>query len=77
MMERIAEASPRFRARMAGVFQLFEALTAGFGEVIVLGRLVVAGNAAATAISWGTSDYFGWGSHPPSSGLRYISFGRF
>ena len=34
---------------MAGVFQLLEALTAGFGEVIVLGRLVVAGNAAATA----------------------------
>ena len=49
MMERIAETSPRFKARMAGVCQLLEALTAGFGEVIVLGRLVVAGNAAATA----------------------------
>src|SRR3984893_6405834 len=49
MMERIAEASPRFKARMAGVFQLLEALTATFGEVIVLGKLVVAGNAAATA----------------------------
>jgi Domain of unknown function (DUF4386) len=33
---------------MAGVFQLLEALSAGFGEVIVLGRLVVSGNAAAT-----------------------------
>ena len=49
MMERIAEASPRFKARMAGAFQLLEALTATFGQVIVLGRLVVDGNAAATA----------------------------
>jgi hypothetical protein len=49
MMERIAEASPRFKARIAGVFQLLEALTATFGQVIVLGRLVVSGNAAATA----------------------------
>jgi len=49
MMEPITEASPRFRARMAGVFQLLEALTATFGQVIVLGRLVVSGNAAVTA----------------------------
>jgi hypothetical protein len=49
MTERTAEASPRFKARMAGAFQLLEALTATFGEVIVLGRLVVAGNGAATA----------------------------
>lgn len=49
MTEQITEASPRFKARMAGVFQLLEALTATFGEVIVLGRLVVAGNAASTA----------------------------
>src|SRR5271165_2501245 len=34
---------------MAGVFQLLEALTAAFGQVIVLNRLVVSGNAAATA----------------------------
>ncbi len=49
MMERIAEASPRSLARMAGVFQGLEGLTATFGQVVVLGRLVVAGNAAATA----------------------------
>ena len=49
MMDGIAEASPRFKARMAGVCQLLEALTATFGQVIVRGRLVVAGNAAATA----------------------------
>ncbi len=34
---------------MAGVFQLLEAVTAAFGEVIVPGKLVVSGNAAATA----------------------------
>ena len=39
-MERIAEASPRFKARMAGVSQLLEAITAAFGQVIVLGRLL-------------------------------------
>ncbi|HYL11317.1 MAG TPA: DUF4386 domain-containing protein [Candidatus Acidoferrales bacterium] len=49
MKQRIAEASPRLKARVAGVFQLLEALTATFGQVIVLGRLVVADNAAATA----------------------------
>jgi hypothetical protein len=30
-MERISEVSPRFKARMAGIFQLLEALTATFG----------------------------------------------
>jgi hypothetical protein len=34
---------------MAGVSQLLEAITATFGQVIVLDRLVVSGNAAATA----------------------------
>jgi hypothetical protein len=34
---------------MAGVFQLLEAVTASFPGVFVLGRLVVDGNAAATA----------------------------
>jgi hypothetical protein len=41
--------SPRSKARMAGAFQVLEAMTAAFGEVIVLGKLVVSGNAAATA----------------------------
>ena len=49
MTERIANASPRLKARMAGVCQLLEALTAAFGTVIIPGKLVVAGNAAATA----------------------------
>ena len=49
MMERIAEVSPRFKARVAGVFEALEGLTSAYGQVVVLGRLVVAGNAAATA----------------------------
>src|ERR1700732_1922161 len=49
MSERIVEASPRFKARMAGVCQLLEALTATFVQVIIRDKLVVAGNAAATA----------------------------
>jgi hypothetical protein len=35
--------------RMAGVFQLLEGLTATFGQVVVLGRVVVDGDAVATA----------------------------
>ena len=46
---RIAEKSPRSLARTAGICQLLEALTATFGQVIIPGRLVVSGNAAATA----------------------------
>jgi hypothetical protein len=49
MTERIAETSPRFKGRMAGVCQLMEAVTAASGQVIIPGKLVVAGNAAATA----------------------------
>lgn len=47
--KRIAETSPRSLARMAGVFQFLEGLTATFGQVVVLDRLVVSGEAAATA----------------------------
>ena len=47
--ERMTEASPRSLARLAGVFQGLEGTTAAFGQVVVLGRLVVFGNAAATA----------------------------
>jgi uncharacterized protein DUF4386 len=49
MIERIAKASPRSLARMAGVFQALEGTTATFGQVIVLGWLIVSGNTAATA----------------------------
>src|SRR5262245_12640416 len=49
MTNQTVETSPRFLARMAGVSQLLEALTATYGQMIVLGRLVVSDNAAATA----------------------------
>jgi hypothetical protein len=49
LMERIAEASPRLKARVAGVFEALEGLTSALGQVVVLGRLVVFSSAAATA----------------------------
>ncbi len=49
MMEQIARTSPRSLARMGGLFQALENTAFTFGQVIVLGWLVVSGNAAATA----------------------------
>lgn len=49
MVMTVAEKSPRFKARLAGVFEALEGMTSAFGQVAVLGRLVVSGNAAATA----------------------------
>lgn len=49
-MERIAEASPRFKARMAGLFYVLTAGTSVFGQLFVLGKLVAEGDATATAI---------------------------
>ena len=49
MMERIAEASPRFKARITGVFYLLNGLTYGFAAGSVRGKLFVFGDAAATA----------------------------
>src|SRR5215831_4711956 len=49
MKRRSTTLSPRGRARLAGVFEGLEGLPAAFGQTIVLGMLVVSGNAAATA----------------------------
>ena len=49
MTDRIAEASPRFKARMAGVFYVLTAVTSVFGQSFMLGKLVVKGDAVATA----------------------------
>ena len=48
MMDRIAEASPRFKARMAGVLSLFGLLAAVCGEFFVH-RLEIAGDLIAVA----------------------------
>jgi hypothetical protein len=49
MMERIAEVSPRFKARMAGVLYLLSVLTATFTELFARGRLNIAGGLIAIA----------------------------
>lgn len=48
-MQTITRSSPRSLARMAGLFQLLEGVTATFGQVVVLGKLVDFRDAAATA----------------------------
>src|SRR5229473_1450302 len=49
MMERIAETSPRLKTRITGVLYLLAMLTGIFAQGFVSERLVVDGNAAATA----------------------------
>ena len=44
-----SEPSPKLRARLAGVFEALEGLASSGGQVFILGRLVVRGDAAATA----------------------------
>jgi hypothetical protein len=49
MMERIAEMSPRLKARIAGVIYLICGMAYSFADGSVRGKLVVDGDAAATA----------------------------
>ncbi len=49
MTERLANGSPRAKARIMGVFEALEGAASAYGQVGILGRLIVTGNAAATA----------------------------
>jgi hypothetical protein len=60
MTERAAGASPRVKARMAGVAYVLAGSTSAFGQFIVLGRFVVSGNAAATATNILANEPFYW-----------------
>ncbi len=50
MMERIAEVSPRLKARIAGILYLLSVLTAASTELFVRGRLNIAGGLIAVAV---------------------------
>jgi Domain of unknown function (DUF4386) len=73
MMERLPEASPRFKARIAGVLYLVSVLTAVFGEAFLRGRpsvaagfIAVSGMVAATLLFY---DIF----KPVSRGLSLLA----
>jgi len=49
MTQKAKEWSPKAKARLAGVFEALEGFTSAWGQVTVLGQLIVVGDAAATA----------------------------
>jgi Domain of unknown function (DUF4386) len=82
--ERIAEASPRLMARIAGLFYLLTTLTRMFVEIFVRNRLVVSDDAAATATNilaheplwrWGfAADIIAFASYVALTALFYELF---
>jgi hypothetical protein len=84
MMERVAEVSPGFKARIAGVFYLLTILTRMLVEIFVRNRLVVSDDAAATATNilaheplwrWGfAGDIFSFASYIALTALLYELF---
>src|ERR1700730_2330810 len=49
MTQPLRQTSPRATARVMGVFEALEGTTSAFGQVFVMGKVVVHGDAAATA----------------------------
>jgi hypothetical protein len=49
MTETAKQWSPKAKARLAGVFEALEGFTSSWGQVTVLGKLLVVGNATGTA----------------------------
>jgi len=49
MTQKAKEWSPKAKARLAGIFEALEGFTSAWGQVTVLGQLIVVGDAAATA----------------------------
>jgi hypothetical protein len=84
LTERVAEASPRLKARVAGVFYLITTLTRMFVEIFVRNRLVVSDDAAATATNilaheplwrWGfAADIIAFASYVALTALLYELF---
>jgi len=65
MAERSPEISPQTVARWAGVFETLEGVTSSYGQVFILGKLIVSANAAATA-----ANIF---AHEPLFWVGYVS----
>jgi len=84
MMERIAAASPRLKARIAGVFYFLTIVARMYVEIFVRNRLVVSDDAAATATNilaheplwrWGfAGDILAFASYIALTALLYELF---
>ena len=72
LSDRLGETSPRLKARIAGLLYLIVIVGGIFAEIFVRGRLVVSGDATATAHNIVTHEllYRGWASRPRSSIAR-------
>ncbi|MGB7846330.1 MAG: DUF4386 domain-containing protein [Candidatus Acidiferrum sp.] len=84
LMVRITEASPSFKARIAGAFYLLTTLTRMFVEIFVRNRLIASDDAAATATNilahvplwrWGfAADIIAFASYAALTALFYELF---